>query len=287
MVSVGGSRKGGEIDYLIDRRCGRLLYVANLGCIEFHPLHSRCADIGHPDYLFFDLDPFEPYTYEDVLVVARHIKALLDQLGLPAFPKTSGATGLQIYVPVERGRLLLRAGSGLRGRVRTPDQRADPDRVDDGVEDRRPHRQDLHRPQHEPRGRQHRGRVLGAARAPGARLDPAHLGRGVRGRASCPRDFRIDNVFERFEQVGDLFDGVRTGSVDLFLEALDALDVTVDEDDAPLPRTAAPSTRARTSEEVIAASKDPQLIEYVRRRDFRGHAPSPRPERSTPAATRS
>ena len=51
--------------------------------------------MAHPDYFFFDLDPFEPYTYEDVLTVARHIKVLLDQLGITAYPKTSGATGLQ------------------------------------------------------------------------------------------------------------------------------------------------------------------------------------------------
>jgi len=40
-----------------------LLFMANLGCIEFHPLHSRCGSIESPDYLFFDLDPFEPVTY--------------------------------------------------------------------------------------------------------------------------------------------------------------------------------------------------------------------------------
>ena len=106
-----------------------LLYVANLGCIEMHPLHSRCEDVEHPDYLFFDLDPFEPYTYEDVLTVARHIKVLLDQLGLTAYPKTSGATGLQIYVPVKRGAYTygqVRAFVGACGRMIT---KADPDRV--------------------------------------------------------------------------------------------------------------------------------------------------------------
>ena len=94
-----------------------------------HPLHSRCEDVEHPDYLFFDLDPFEPYTYEDVLTVARHIKVLLDQLGLSAYPKTSGATGLQIYVPVKRGAYTygqVRAFVGACGRMIT---KADPDRV--------------------------------------------------------------------------------------------------------------------------------------------------------------
>ena len=94
-----------------------------------HPLHSRCDDVEHPDYLFFDLDPFPPYTYEDVLIVARHIKVLLDQLGLTAYPKTSGATGLQIYLPIERGAYTygqVRAFVGACGRLIT---RADPDRM--------------------------------------------------------------------------------------------------------------------------------------------------------------
>ena len=95
--------KRGVIDYMTVDDLGALLYAANLGCIEMHPLHSRCEDVEHPDYLFFDLDPFEPYTYEDVLRVARHIKVVLDQLEIASYPKTSGATGLQIFVPVKRG----------------------------------------------------------------------------------------------------------------------------------------------------------------------------------------
>ena len=92
-----------------------------------------------------------------------------------------------------------------------------------------------------------------------------------------PSDFRIDNVWERFERVGDLFDGVRTEADGPDRRARGARrrprrrptaprgrDV-----DAPLPRTAAQArSRARTSEEIAAASKDPALFEYVRRRDF-------------------
>jgi bifunctional non-homologous end joining protein LigD len=89
-----------------------------------------------------------------------------------------------------------------------------------------------------------------------------------------PTDFRIDNVWERFEQVGDLFDGVRTEAMDLTaaFESL-GVDATASDGarpdvDAPLPRTAAKTMAGRTSDEVAAASKDPALFEYVRRRDF-------------------
>ena len=59
--------KTGVIDYMTIEDAAGLLFIANLGCIEFHPLHARCEDVEHPDYCFFDLDPFPPYTYEDVL----------------------------------------------------------------------------------------------------------------------------------------------------------------------------------------------------------------------------
>ena len=94
--------KDGVIGYLMVNDLATLLFVANLGCIEMHPLHSRCSTIETPDYLFFDLDPMGA-SFEDVLIVARHVRAALGALGLTGYPKTSGATGVQIYVPVERG----------------------------------------------------------------------------------------------------------------------------------------------------------------------------------------
>ncbi len=98
-----GPAKHEVIDYLIVEDTAGLLFMANLGCIEFHPLHSRCGSIDSPDYLFFDLDPFEPATFEDVLVVAGLVRVVCDQLGLTSYPKISGATGMQVYVPVITG----------------------------------------------------------------------------------------------------------------------------------------------------------------------------------------
>ncbi|HEX2266788.1 MAG TPA: non-homologous end-joining DNA ligase, partial [Actinomycetota bacterium] len=90
-------------NYLMADDTAGLLFVANLGCIEFHPLHSRCGSIETPDYLFFDLDPFPPATFQDVLTVAEMVKVACDRLGLKSYPKTSGATGMQVYVPLEPG----------------------------------------------------------------------------------------------------------------------------------------------------------------------------------------
>src|SRR2546427_2717907 len=98
-----GPAKHEVINYLMVEDTASLLFMANLGCVEFHPLHSRCASIETPDYLFFDLDPFPPATFEDVLVVAGLVRVACKNLGLTAYPKTSGATGMQIYVPITKG----------------------------------------------------------------------------------------------------------------------------------------------------------------------------------------
>src|SRR5205085_1338287 len=62
-------------------------------------LHSRCGRVETPDYLFFDLDPFD-VPFETVLSVALMCRVVCDQFGLRSYPKTSGATGMQIYVPI-------------------------------------------------------------------------------------------------------------------------------------------------------------------------------------------
>ena len=260
--------KTGVIDYMTIEDTAGLLFIANLGCIEFHPLHSRCVDVEHPDYLFFDLDPFPPYTYEDVLTVARHIKALLDQLGLAAFPKTSGATGLQIFLPVERGAYTyeqVRAFVGRCGRLIT---QADPDRVTMAwkIADRSGKVFIDH-------NMNRSGANISAAYSlrpePRAPVSTPLTWDEVFEGGFEPQDFRIDNVWERFARLGDLFGGVRTEAMDLS-NAFEALGLTVDGE------AEAPSKKTRTSEEVIAASKDPKLAEYIRKRDFEG-TPEPAP----------
>ena len=77
-----------------------LAWVINLGCIELHTWHSRVDDIERPDYMLIDLDPTTNDQWEHVLVIALVVKEVLDELGLPSYPKTSGSTGLHILTPV-------------------------------------------------------------------------------------------------------------------------------------------------------------------------------------------
>src|SRR3954453_2417753 len=77
-----------------------LAWVINLGCIELHTWHSRADDIERPDYLLIDLDPSKGNPWEFVREIALVVKEVMDELGLPAYPKTSGATGLHILAPI-------------------------------------------------------------------------------------------------------------------------------------------------------------------------------------------
>ena len=92
----------GYIDYPAVDDLPTLLWLANQAVIEFHPSLDRLDRPGYPDYAIFDLDPNPPATFTDAREVALRVHDLLERLGLQGYPKVSGATGLHIYVPLER-----------------------------------------------------------------------------------------------------------------------------------------------------------------------------------------
>ncbi len=89
--------------YIVVNEIATLAWVANAGVIDLHPWHSRVDAPNEPDWAVFDLDPFEPATFQEVIDIAKLVKAALDHYGMHGVVKTSGQTGLQIYVPVRRG----------------------------------------------------------------------------------------------------------------------------------------------------------------------------------------
>jgi bifunctional non-homologous end joining protein LigD len=78
-----------------------LAWVINLGCIELHTWHSRVPEIEKPDYLLIDLDPSRDGQWPYVREIALVVRQVMDELGLAAFPKTSGATGFHIMAPIK------------------------------------------------------------------------------------------------------------------------------------------------------------------------------------------
>ncbi|HVS82360.1 MAG TPA: non-homologous end-joining DNA ligase [Pyrinomonadaceae bacterium] len=94
------NQEGREIHYAVFTTIGSLLHFVNLGTIEQHPWHSTVKHLDKPDYLMLDLDP-KAAPWENVLKVALVCKEVFDELGLPSFPKTSGSSGIHIYLPLK------------------------------------------------------------------------------------------------------------------------------------------------------------------------------------------
>ena len=98
-VKIRSDSEGREINYLLCNDETTLIYMANLGCIEINPWHSRVGSLERPDYMVLDIDPLEvPFQY--VVDAALETRKVLQELDIPCFCKTSGATGLHIYVPL-------------------------------------------------------------------------------------------------------------------------------------------------------------------------------------------
>lgn len=88
------------IHYVRCEDVATVAWLANLACLEFHPWLSRTSTPDYPDLAVFDIDPAPPATYPQVIEVALLLKEALTRLGLTAYPKTSGATGLHLYLPI-------------------------------------------------------------------------------------------------------------------------------------------------------------------------------------------
>jgi bifunctional non-homologous end joining protein LigD len=92
--------EGKVTKYLVATDEASLLWMNSLGCIEINPWFSRAQTPDNPDYCVIDLDP-DKHTYNQVVQAALEVKKVLDAIGVPSYPKTSGSTGMHIYIPLE------------------------------------------------------------------------------------------------------------------------------------------------------------------------------------------
>ncbi len=242
---------GKTVDYVLAQDTATLLWLANLGCVELHPWHARVDDLAHPDYAFFDLDPMG-VDFEAVREVALLVRDACQHLGLRSYPRTSGATGMQVYVPIDRVHTA-GAVTAWVGAVCSVINRADPERTTMTwqVSDR-------------PRAvfLDHRMNTEGKNIAGTYSLRPE---RGATvatpltweevEQGAHPRDFTIETIWERLESVGDLFAPVLEGGQNL-RQAMRA--VGLDPDDQPPPSHAVgkPSKPASARLETYRAKRD-------------------------------
>ena len=92
--------EGEDKNFLVVEDEASLLWMANLGAIEMNPWNSSIKKPDYPDWSIIDIDPSEKNGFDQVIVVAQKAKEILDDMKIPAYCKTSGATGMHIYIPL-------------------------------------------------------------------------------------------------------------------------------------------------------------------------------------------
>ena len=200
------------VPYLVGGRLQTLLYMAQLAVISQDPWFSRLPDIDEADQVALDLDPMPGASFDQVLDVACWLHDELDRLGTPCFPKTSGSEGVHIFIPLPSGSPY-EAGQIFCQIVATVVANRHPDvaTVERMVKKRRAGTvyidflQNIY------------GKTLACAYSARASSfagvstpltwDEVHA--GVRSGLK-PQDFTLRNISSRLEQVGDLWDGLRT-----------------------------------------------------------------------------
>jgi len=198
---------GNVIDFPIVDDAAGLLWTVNLGCIDLNEWYARCDDTDRPDYLHFDLDPVDGTTFATVREVALRVRDALLSLEMQPVVKTTGSSGMHVYVAIVRGPVQKEVWTFAKALAQTL-ERLHPEIVTAEYRiAKRP-----------------RGRVLVDynQNAWGKTLASVY---SVRARqaatVSTPvtwteveagvelEDFRLDNVRERFAQLGDLWAPMR------------------------------------------------------------------------------
>lgn len=195
----GGSR---TINFVVVDDVTTLVWLAQIGSVEVHAWTSKWPKLDEPDFAVLDLDPHEPIEFEDVRAVARLVNVVLTGLSLKGFPKTSGGSGLQIFIPLAPGHTYPEVRefcTAVGGMLRL----AYPEKVT--LEFAKPKRAGK---VYVDAGQNAKGQTLVAPYSvrpyPGAPVS-APLAWEELDEDIYPEMFRIGSMFERIEQVGDLF----------------------------------------------------------------------------------
>jgi len=200
-----------EVEYFLCQDKKSLLYLINLGCIELNPWLSRIGSLDKPDFLVIDLDPYE-IEFDAVIETTQTVKKVLDELTIEGYPKTSGATGMHIYIPL--------------GAKYTYDQVKQFGKIIAILtHEKLPGITSIERNPSKRRGRvyidylqNNKGQTVASAYSvrpvPGAAVSAPLEWNEVK-KGLSPRDFNIKTILPRLKKKGDIFRGVLHEKIDL------------------------------------------------------------------------
>jgi bifunctional non-homologous end joining protein LigD len=198
---------GHERQQIIGGGKAELLLLANMGCIDQNPWMSRVQTLDHPDFILIDLDP-HGCGYDKIVEAAHFIRRKLDVLEMTGYPKTTGGDGMHLYIPVEPVYSYEQTKSFCEIIARI----VATERPDLFTTPRSVTRRDTGKVYFDYL-QNGRGKTISAPyvlRAhPGAPVAAPLEWREVAA-GLTPRQFHIRNAMDRFDRLGDLFEGVRT-----------------------------------------------------------------------------
>ncbi|HEV7781274.1 MAG TPA: non-homologous end-joining DNA ligase [Chitinophagaceae bacterium] len=200
------------IDYIVCNNKATLLYLANLGCIEMNPWNSTVKKPTHPTWMVIDIDPSPKNTFTEVVDTALATKEVLEKAGAKCYCKTSGASGLHVYVP-------------LKNRYEYPIVRDFAKLIASQVQEQLPKTTSVIRSlaKRGPRiyvdflqnsGGQTLASVYSLRPVPGATVSTPLEWKEVNHRLH-PSQFHIKNIQRRIEKKGDLFASMLTNGISI------------------------------------------------------------------------
>ena len=190
------------IDYIVCNNKATLLYVANLGCIEINPWNSTTKKPANPTWMVIDIDPSDENTFAQVVDTALATKMILDKAGVKSYCKTSGSSGLHVYIPL-RNKYdydVVRNFANIIASL-VQEQLPDTTTLERSLSKRGPK---IYIDWLQNRTGQTLASVYSLRPVPGASVSTPLDWKEVNDKL-CPKQFTIKNIFARIKKKGDLF----------------------------------------------------------------------------------
>ena len=207
------------IDYIVCNNKATLLYVANLGCIEINPWNSTTKKQGYPTWMAIDIDPSDKNKFTEVVDTALAVKMVLDKAGVSSYCKTSGASGLHVYIPLKNKYeyVTVRDFAHVIASL-VQEQLPEVTTLERSLSKRGPR---IYIDYLQNSAGQTLASVYSVRPVPGASVSTPLEWKEVNYQLS-PKQFTIENIFQRMKKKGDLFLPVlnESNSIDKALKAL-------------------------------------------------------------------